>query len=184
MEQSKSNTSSEEIILVKELLVKIDNQVHKFGYMSEDHKYLTLQDISYGMNQGTQYIRNIIGKEIIFTIATGDSDPLGKGKRVNLREFSQLIALGVPTQVLIPYIQDENLPRVARELQIGEPFTLKDSSGTAGIELIVTKADITRGYDAPTTVEITAENPAEVYCHLGCGPEFVSTIHDAMRRYY
>lgn len=164
--------------------MKIDNQVHRFGYMSDDHKYFTLQDISYGINQGTQYIRNIIGKEVIFTIATtGDSDPLGKGKRVNLREFSQLIALGVPTQVLIPYIRDDNLPRVVRELQIGEPFTLKDYSGTAGIELIVTKADITRGYDVPATVEITAENPAAVYCHLGCGPEFIDTIYGASRRY-
>lgn len=167
---------------MKELLVKIDNQVHRFGYMSDSHKQYTLQDISQGMSSGIQYLRDIQGSEIIFKLNSSDSESLGKG--VNLREFSQLVALGFPTQKLVPYIRDDGLPKVVRELKIGEPFRLVDSSGTAGIELIVSKADITRGYGTQTTVDIEAVDPASTYCHLGCGPETIDAIYDARRYGY
>lgn len=165
---------------MKELLVKIDNQVHRFGYMSDSQKQYTLQDISQGMSSGIQYLRDIQGSEIIFKLNSSDSEPLEKG--VNLREFSQLVALGFPTQKLIPYIRDDGLPKVVRELKIGEPFKLMDSSGTAGIELIATKADINQGYNTQTTLDIEAVDPASTISYLGCGPELINSIY-ADRRY-
>lgn len=167
---------------MKELLVKINNQVHRFGYMSDSHKQYTLQDISQGMSLGIQYLRDIKGSEIIFELNSSESEPLKKG--VNLREFSQLVALGFPTQKLVPYIRDDGLPKVVRELRIGEPFNLVDDSGTANIRLIASRIDITRGYGTQTTVDIEAIDPASTYCHMGCGPETIDAIYDARRYGY
>lgn len=149
MEQSRYSTSSGPrlVTLVTEIVAKIDDKEHKFGYYSEDGELLTLQKITMNLSQGTEYLRRIKDIECRFIITTKDKFSISE-KSLNLDEFSQLVALGIDSDLIAPYVTND--PRVLKPemvLSIGDSFLLKPypESPTFTVLLTDISADITYG---------------------------------------
>ena len=125
-----------------EIIAKIDGESHKFGYLSADGDYLTLQKISQNMNKGITYIRQIEAIDYRFNITTKGEFSIDN-KSLDLDEFSQLIALGIDSDKIAPYVDnDARLPdKPTNVVKMNEPFILSGSN-LDNIPFIVVSASL------------------------------------------
>lgn len=130
MEQSKCSMSSDSkmVTLITEVVAEIDGKNHKFGYYSADGELLTLQKIVRNLSQGIKYLRQIEAIECRFIITTKDKFSISE-KSMNLDEFSQLVALGIDSDLIASYVKnDPRMPKPELIVSLGDKFLLKPHS--------------------------------------------------------
>lgn len=127
MEQSKCSMSSDSkmVTLITEVVAEIDGKNHKFGYYSADGELLTLQKIARNLSQGIKYLRQIEAIECRFIITTKDKFSISE-KSMNLDEFSQLVALGIDSDLIASYVKDDpRMPKPELIVTMDDYFLLK-----------------------------------------------------------